>query len=248
MIPLSDMDRPGQRFPFFNVAFVVANILVFAYQTLLDSQPLQGRTADACVQMMAQLSGALTAGDQFVCTYAVIPSEILRGQDLFTLVTAMFLHGSLLHVGSNMLYLWVFGDNIERSIGTLLYPVFYLLAGIVAFAVQTLVVGASNIPNLGASGAVAGVLGAYIVLFPGRQVRTLVILGIFITITRVSAVLLLGFWIVTQFLSGFSSLGGKMAESGGVAYWAHIGGFLFGVVVGLALRAMNRGERQGYTV
>ncbi|MCW5850015.1 MAG: rhomboid family intramembrane serine protease [Anaerolineae bacterium] len=246
MIPLSDMDRPGQRFPLFNVAFVVANILVYAYQSLLDTQPLRGGTGDACVQMMAQLSGALTAGDQFVCTYAVIPSEILRGQDLFTLVTAMFLHGSLLHVGSNMLYLWIFGDNIERSIGTLLYPVFYLLAGIVAFAVQTLIVGPSAIPNIGASGAVAGVLGAYIVLFPGRQVRTLLILGIFITITRVSALLLLGFWFVTQFLSGFSALGGKMAESGGVAYWAHIGGFIFGVVVGLALRAMNRGERQGY--
>ncbi len=248
MIPLSDMDRPGQRFPFFNVAFVVANILVYVYQTLLDNQPFQGGTADACTRLMAQMSGALTAGDQFVCTYAVIPNEILHGQDLYTLVTAMFLHGSLLHVGSNMLYLWVFGDNIERSVGTLLYPVFYLLAGIVAFAVQTLVVGASNIPNLGASGAVAGVLGAYIVLFPGRQVRTLLILGIFITITRVSAVLLLGFWIVTQFLSGFSALGGRMAESGGVAYWAHIGGFIFGVVVGLALRAMNRGERQGQTI
>lgn len=244
MIPLSDMDHPNERFPIINVALVIANIVVFAYQWLLGNQPLQGGTTDQCLRMMAQVSQVLTEGDRFLCTYAVIPSEIVRGQDLFTLVTAMFLHGGFLHIASNMLYLWVFGDNIERSIGSFLYPVFYILAGIVAFAVQTLIAGPVNIPNIGASGAVAGVLGAYLVLYPGRQIRTLVILGIFITVTRLSAFILLGFWILTQFLAGFASLGPMVGEGGGVAYWAHIGGFVFGLVVGLALRAMGAGERR----
>lgn len=244
MIPLSDMERPGQRFPLVNVAFVVINVLVFVYQFMLSGQPLQGGATDQCLRMMGSAVGGLSEGDRFVCTYAVIPNEILRGQDLFTLVTAMFLHGGILHIASNMIYLWVFGDNIERSVGSVLYPVFYLLAGVVAFAVQTFVSGPTSIPNIGASGAVAGVLGAYLVLFPGRPVRTLLVLGIFIFVRHISAFWLLGFWILTQFLSGFASLGPRMGEEGGVAYWAHIGGFVFGVVVGIALRVMGAGERQ----
>lgn len=238
MIPLSDMERPGQRFALFNTLFVVLCIAVFAYQFYLGQVPLVGAGADPCLRRLAAATrDALSAGDQFLCTYAVIPSEIVQGQDLFTLVTAMFLHGSLLHLASNMIFLWVFGDNIERAIGRFLYPAFYLLAGIVAFFVEAFVSGASSIPTLGASGAVAGVLGAYLALHPGRSVRTLVFLGFFITVIRVPAVILIGLWAAIQIVNGVLLLG--RMTNGGVAYWAHIGGLAFGLVVGLALRALG---------
>lgn len=247
MIPLSDHDRPGQRFAVVNVSFVLINIGVFVWQFLLSSQGLRGGVAgDPCLSMMTA-GGALTEADRFICTFGVIPREILQGQDLWTLITAMFLHGGLLHLGSNMLYLWVFGDNIERAIGSPLYFVFYLIGGIVAFAVQTLMSGASIIPNIGASGAVAAVLGAYLVLFPTRPVRTLIFLGCFFWVISLSALFLLGFWFVTQIISGLSTLERGSMVMGGIAYWAHIGGFLFGAAVGLVMRALglNRSYQLG---
>lgn len=243
MIPLSDHDHPGQRFAVVNTSFVLINVAVFVWQFLLNAQGLQGGTAgDPCLSLMSQ-AGALTEADRFICTYGVIPAEILQGQDLWTLLTAMFLHGGLLHIGSNMLYLWVFGDNIERAIGSPLYFVFYLIGGIVAFAVQTLMSGALPIPNIGASGAVAAVLGAYLVLFPTRPVRTLIFLGCFFWVISLSALFLLGFWFITQIISGVSTLERGRLVMGGIAYWAHIGGFLFGAAVGLVMRAVRFTER-----
>ncbi len=235
MLPLSDFDPPGRRAALVNGVLILVNIAVFAVQWFLDQQGLRGAAADPCLRLMAQAGLGLTEGDQFLCAFAVIPREIVHGQDLFTLVTASFLHGGLLHLGSNMLYLWIFGDNIERAIGSALYPVFYVLAGIVAFVGQAFISAGSGVPNIGASGAVAGVLGAYVALYPLKPIRTLILLGCFPLIVRVAALILIGWWAVIQFASGLAML--SRVGGGGIAYWAHIVGFVFGLVVGLGLRA-----------
>jgi membrane associated rhomboid family serine protease len=156
-----------------------------------------------------------------------------------TLFTDMFMHGGLLHLGGNMLFLWIFGNNVEDSMGRPKFLVFYLLAGLAATAGQILVGPNSRVPNLGASGAIAGVLAGYLVLFPGARILSLVFLGFFYQLLEVPAVILLGFWFVLQLVNGFGSFGGT--AQGGVAFFAHIGGFALGVVVGLLLRVVGAG-------
>jgi membrane associated rhomboid family serine protease len=148
----------------------------------------------------------------------------------------MFIHGGFLHIGSNMLYLWVFGDNVEDRFGHLGFLVFYLLSGVLAGITHVVVNAASDIPSVGASGAVAGVLGAYLLMFPQAQVRTLLLLGPFILFPRISAVILIGFWFATQLLSGLASLEMTSEQTSGVAFWAHIGGFVAGFALALAFR------------
>jgi membrane associated rhomboid family serine protease len=148
----------------------------------------------------------------------------------------MFVHGGFLHIASNMLYLFVFGDNIEDRFGHLGFAVFYVVCGVAAGLAQVFINPTSTIPSVGASGAIAGVLGAYVLLFPHAQVRTLLILGPFITITRVSAIFLIGFWFVTQLLSGLASLDVMTEQTGGVAFWAHIGGFVAGFAIAMFFR------------
>jgi membrane associated rhomboid family serine protease len=149
----------------------------------------------------------------------------------------MFMHANLLHIGSNMLFLFIFGDNVEDNFGSLKYLIFYLLCGLGADFTQIFLGGADSIiPNLGASGAIAGVLGAYLVLFPRAQIRTLIFLGIFVTITLVPAVIMIGIWILTQVINIFS-LGGS--AGGGVAFWAHIGGFITGLVLVMLFRSRS---------
>jgi membrane associated rhomboid family serine protease len=148
----------------------------------------------------------------------------------------MFLHGGWLHILGNMLFLWVFGDNIEAVLGDLLYIVFYLAGGLAASVAHILLSPGANVPSLGASGAVAAVLGAYVVMFPKSQVRVLYF-AFFIGVTRVAAVVFLGFWFIMQLFNGVASLGVQTAQTGGIAYWAHIGGFVFGVLVGFFFRA-----------
>ncbi|MEE9324202.1 MAG: rhomboid family intramembrane serine protease, partial [Dehalococcoidia bacterium] len=158
-----------------------------------------------------------------------------------TLFSSMFMHGGWLHLGGNMLFLWVFGDNIEDRLGRLKYLIFYIAAGLAAVGAQLLVNLNSGIPTIGASGAIAGVLGAYLLLFPRSQIRT-VIIFFFITYVSLPAYLLIGIWIFQQFFNGFLSLGADFA--GGVAYWAHVGGFVFGAAVIGALLATGLLRRE----
>ena len=175
--------------------------------------------------------------------------EILTGRDLppaapgpiyLTLISAMFVHGGFLHIASNMIYLWVFGDNVEDVFGHFWFTCFYIVAGVAAVLTHVVINSDSTIPSVGASGAVAGVLGAYIVLFPNAEVRTLLFLGPFITVTRISALLMIGFWFVTQLVSGLLSLDTSAADGSGIAFWAHIGGFIFGLVLAATFRPRRR--------
>lgn len=212
MIPIAD--NPGRRviFPYVNLGIILLNILVFLYQVSLPEPQLE----------------------RFIDRYAIIPAELVRNlnspSELLTVFTAMFMHGGLLHLGGNMVYLWVFGDNVEDAMGHVGYLIFYLLCGIAATVAQVVVTPNSLVPNVGASGAIAGILGAYLVLFPHSGVRTIVLLGPFILLPTIGAVFLIGFWALLQFLSGFASFG-MVSEGGGIAYFAHIGGFIAGLIL-----------------
>ena len=211
MLPIGD-DNSGERtFPIVTYALIALNVLFF----------------------FVELGG----GDAFVKEWALVPSRFLANPsaDAPTLFTSMFMHAGWLHLGGNMLYLWIFGDNVEDRFGHGTFFVFYLLCGLAATFAQLLFSAGSNVPNLGASGAIAGVLGSYLLLFPNGRVR--VLQGQ--QVVQMPAVAVLGFWIVLQLFSGIGSIA-NTAESGGVAYMAHIGGFAAGCVLTLALR----GRRQ----
>jgi membrane associated rhomboid family serine protease len=175
----------------------------------------------------------LIGGDAFIQTWAFVPSRFLANPagDVLTIFTSMFMHGGWLHIGGNMLYLWIFGDNVEDRFGHLRYLVFYLLCGIAATFAQLAFSLRSSIPNLGASGAIAGVLGAYILLFPQRNVKVMVGSGV----TQMPALIVIGLWFVLQLFSGIGSIASSV-DTGGVAYMAHIGGFIAGVVLAFILR------------
>lgn len=210
MFPVGDDDVRGAGPAVVTWGLIVINVLVFIYELSL------GR---------AQL-------EPFMSTYGAVPTQILSGNRLYSLITSMFLHGGWAHILSNMVFLAVFGDNIEATLGKVLYLGFYLFGGIVASAAHILVNPTSNVPSLGASGALAAVLGAYLVMFPRSRVRVLVFFGFTAFFTRVTAFIFLGIWFVTQLFSGVASLGVETAQTAGVAYWAHIGGFVLGLVVG----------------
>ena len=208
MIPFAD-DTPRNSFPFVTVGLIALNVLMFLYQLLLQS------------------SGQL---ETFILQAALVPIEVTNGLDLessFDFFTSMFMHGDFLHLGGNMLYLWIFGDNVEDTLGHGLFLVFYLGCGIFADFAHILTNFNSTIPTLGASGAVAGVLGAYMVIHPQARVRTLIFMFRFARVVTLSALWLLGFWFVLQLIPGLLNLG---SASVGIAYWAHIGGFLAGGV------------------
>ncbi len=156
---------------------------------------------------------------------------------VLTVLTSMFLHGGLLHLGGNMLYLWIFGNNVEDTLGHGRFALFYLASGVVAAAAQTALGAGSRIPVIGASGAVSGVLGAYLLLFPRANILTLLVVGFFVRVVRIPAVVVLGFWFVVQFISGLITWSGR--ASGEVAWFAHLGGFLSGMALLLLLRPRN---------
>jgi membrane associated rhomboid family serine protease len=195
-------------------ALIAANVLIFLYQWSLGER----------------------AGTSFIFNWGVIPADFT----LLTLFTSMFLHGGFLHAGGNMLYLWIFGDNVEDRFGRGRFLAFYLLCGAAAAVAQTLVSPSSRVPMVGASGAVAGVMGAYFVMYPHSRIVTLVPF-LFLQIIEVPAVFFLGIWFLMQFLSGVGSIAQVEAGTGGVAFWAHVAGFAVGVLGGLLLR---RPERQ----
>ena len=213
MFPLGDDDSQRRTTPYVTYVLIAINVLVF----LLELQN----------------------GDEFINQCAFVPhrfAEDPAGQ-LPTVFSAMFMHGSWLHLGGNMLYLWIFGDNVEDSFGHLKYLLFYLLAGIAATFAQFAALPASNVPNVGASGAIAGVLGAYILMFPNARIN--VLLGR--QVVAMPAIIVLGFWIVLQLVSGVGSIATTSADVGGVAYMAHVGGF----AAGFAMAFLLRGGRGG---
>ena len=231
MFPIGDENRPGRLTPFVNYTLIALNVLVFLYQlTLSEARPRPF---------------AASPLEAFIYRWGVVPNEVSRGEDLVTLVTSQFLHGGWAHIGFNMLFLWVFGDNVEDTMGHGRYLAFYLLTGVAAAAAQVLVEANSEVPLVGASGAISGVLGAYIVLFPRGNIRTLLLISFIPFIFLVPAWAWIGFWIALQFFNGLMSLGPQTAETGGgVAYFAHIGGFVAGAVLVLLFRDTDALQRQ----
>lgn len=216
MLPIRDIN-PTRTFPAVTVVIIGLNVAVYV------------------VQLLFQFTGQL---NQFVYSYAVIPYELTQGVDLpppslrpafLTVFTSMFMHGGLFHIFGNMLYLWIFGNNVEDEMGHTRFVIFYFLCGIAATAAQVAINPTSRFPTIGASGAIAGVLGAYLLMHPRAQVETVLFLWPFIRIIRLPALIVLGFWIVIQFFQGVASLG--MPQSGGVAWFAHIGGFIAGLIL-----------------
>jgi membrane associated rhomboid family serine protease len=201
LIPLGDASRRPRRFAVVTLLIILTNTYVFLRE--------------------------LVEGDAFVARWALIPAHIMQGRNLITLVTGTFLHGGWLHIIGNMVFLWAFGPGIEDAMGRVRYLVFYLVGGVVAMLAQVAGSPYSTVPCLGASGAIAAVMGAFIVLFPRDRIKSLVWILIIIRITYIPAALLIGVWFVIQLWNA-----GAVAnvQSGGVAYLAHVGGFLFGVV------------------
>ncbi len=232
IFPISDDDRHLLRSAYVSIGLLLINVLVFLWQQLHP---------------------------EFTYGWSVIPREISTGQDIvdslilpsgtlyllespspvyLTIFSAMFMHGGWGHLGGNMLYLWIFGDNVEHRFGAVKFFAFYLVSGIVATFAQIAMDPQSVIPNLGASGAISGVLGAYLVLFPRNKVNAI----FFFRLVSVPAVLVLGMWGLMQFVSGAGTLSASGEETGGVAYAAHIGGFVAGLAMGLLVRVMMKSE------
>ena len=219
MFPIRD-NLPTRRFAWVTVTIITINILVFLGELLWLSD------------------GAL---NQVIYTMGIIPYEVthsLSPQVAASFFTSMFLHGGLMHIASNMLYLWIFGNNVEDVMGRQRFVLFYLVCGIVATSAQVAMGPNVRVPTIGASGAIAGVLGAYILMFPRARVDNILLLGYFIRIIRLPAIIVLGFWFVLQLFNGLLSFG--LAASGGVAWFAHIGGFIVGMVLGPLLRRRDR--------
>jgi membrane associated rhomboid family serine protease len=238
VIPLMDAN-PTRRTPVVTLALIVACVVVFLYQLSLEA-------------------GSESALETFVTAWAVIPAELVHAlragrflsQETATLVSSQFLHGGFLHIAGNMLYLWIFGNNVEDRFGRLRYLVFYLVGGVVAALTQVAINPDSTIPTIGASGAIAATLGAYLVLFPGARVTTAIFLVFFYQLIQVPAVIVLVFWFVLQLVDGIGSLGvSGSTQGGGVAFFAHIGGFLFGAAVAFVVRFGGGAERRsGWSV
>jgi membrane associated rhomboid family serine protease len=252
LIPLKD-DITPRRFPVLTVALIAINVAMFFL--------FQGG-----------VFGSETAFDDKVAEYGAIPYEIshpgkhcdlvatgqvaCEGQEgvtgeapdglaatWLTLLTSMFMHGGLLHLGFNMLFLWIFGNNVEDSMGRARYLLFYLLGGLAALGLQTVVDPNAAVPTIGASGAIAAVLGGYALLYPRARVVTLVIIVFFITVIQLPALVVLGLWLLLQVVAGIADITGPAGDAGGVAYFAHIGGFVFGL---LAIRLFANRVHEDY--
>jgi membrane associated rhomboid family serine protease len=212
MIPLGDASRRPERFPAVTVAIIVVNALVF----------------------VAELSG----GEAFVMRWSEVPATIVAGHRWITLLTMMFMHGGWMHIIGNMVFLWAFGPEIEDSMGPVRYLVFYLLSGLAASLSQIAIAPHSTVPNLGASGAIAGVMGAFLITYPRDQIRTLLLFFWWIRITFIPAALLIGFWFLIQLFDQVGAV--ASVQGGGVAYAAHVGGFIFGAATGRIFEGFKR--------
>jgi membrane associated rhomboid family serine protease len=227
VFPLYDENYPRIN-PYLTYGLIGANVLVFLHEVTLPNDQLE----------------------QFFSLYAVIPHQLTTNfaGEWITLFTSQFLHGGWWHLISNMVYLWVFGKNIEDRLGHITYLIFYLSCGAVAALCQYYFMGIySPVPSLGASGAIAGILGAYILWFPQARIKSLLFLGFFVTIINIPALYLIGLFFLQNVLSGFLSLktaAKTTVETGGVAYWAHIGGFIFGMFLAPLLSSLNHNSRE----
>lgn len=210
LIPLGDASRRLERIPIVTALMIVANVLVFVME--------------------------LMGGDAFVNAWCAIPAQIVSGHQWITLITSMFMHASWSHIIGNMIFLWAFGPEMEDAMGRGRYLAFYLLGGIVAMLAQVAASPHSTIPTLGASGAIAAVMGAFLVTYPRDRIRSILLIVIFVKITFIPAALLIGFWFLTQL---FNAGQVAQAQTGGVAYLAHVGGFIFGAVTA---RLFERGN------
>jgi membrane associated rhomboid family serine protease len=216
MIPIRDLNRTRTT-PIVTHTLIILNVVIFIYSMLLPLPELEA----------------------FIQTYSIIPQQITQGEALHSLLTSMFLHGSLGHLISNMLFLNIFGDNLEDHLGHVRYLLFYLVSGVGGSVLQILFTFNSTIPNLGASGAIAGLMGAYLILFPHHQIEILFSFGFYLQRAAVPAFSMLIYWIFAQFLGGLGQL--AVADAGGVAYLAHIGGFATGW---LLIRFFNKQQRR----
>jgi membrane associated rhomboid family serine protease len=217
MIPLGDADRRPLRLPLVTAVIIVVNALMF----LLE----------------------LAGGDAFINRWSLVPADIVAGRNWITVLTAMFMHAGWMHIIGNMLFFWVFGPEIEDVMGPVRYLAFYLLGGLTATLAQIVIDPFSTVPNLGASGAIAGVLGAFLITYPRDRIRTVLLLGWFSQITFVPAIVLVGIWFLTQVLDEIGAL--VQTQTGGVAYMAHIGGFLFGMLFARLFEIRQRRFEQG---
>ena len=212
MIPLVDASRRPRRFPVVTTAIIVLNAFVF----LLE----------------------LTGGDAFVTQWSVIPADIVAGKHWVTILTSMFMHAGWMHILGNMVFLWAFGPEIEDAMGRLRYLAFYLLSGLAASLAQIAAMSGSTVPNLGASGAIAGVMGAFLITYPRDQIRTLILFGWFTRITFIPAAVLIGLWILIQLFSQVGAVAD--VQTGGVAYIAHVAGFIFGAATARIFESSRR--------
>jgi membrane associated rhomboid family serine protease len=201
LVPLKDASRRPAQVPIVSALIIVVNVIVFLME--------------------------LMRGDAFVMQWSAIPAQITSGHQLITILTAMFMHGSWSHIIGNMIFLWAFAPEIEDAMGRVRYLVFYLLGGIVAMLAQVLADPHSTVPNLGASGAIAAVMGAFLVTYPRDRIKAVLFIFIFVKITFIPAALLIGFWFLTQLVHAGSV---AQVQTGGVAYLAHVGGFIFGAI------------------
>jgi membrane associated rhomboid family serine protease len=217
MIPLGDADRRPLHFPIVSAIIIGANAAMF----LLE----------------------LVGGDAFLERWALVPADIVSGRNWITILTAMFMHAGWVHILGNMVFFWAFAPEIEDVMGPVRYLIFYLLGGLAATVAQIAIAPNSTVPNVGASGAIAAVMGAFLITFPRDRIRTLLLIGWFSRITLIPAALMVGLWFLTQLLSEVGAL--ATTQSGGVAYMAHVGGFLFGMLLGRLFEARGRRARQG---
>jgi membrane associated rhomboid family serine protease len=217
VIPLGDADRRPLRFPIVSALIVGVNVVVF----LLE----------------------LIGGNAFFARWALVPADIVSGRNWITILTAMFMHAGWVHILGNLAFFWAYAPEIEDVMGPMRYLIFYLLGGLAATIAQVVIAPDSTVPNVGASGAIAAVMGAFLVTFPRDRIRTLLLLGWFSQITLVPAILLVGLWFLTQLLSEVGAL--ATTQTGGVAYMAHIGGFLFGMILGRLFETRWRRAQQG---
>jgi len=199
LIPLSDASRRPVHFPIATIGIILTNCLVFALE--------------------------LRGGDAFVLQWSAVPANIIAGHHWITILTAMFMHASWSHIIGNMIFLWAFGPEIEDAMNPLRYLAFYFAGGVIAMLAQVAVSPSSTVPNLGASGAIAAVMGAFLVTYPSDEIRSLMVIFVFVRVTFIPAALLIGFWFLTQLFNVGSV---AAVQTGGVAYMAHVGGFIFG--------------------
>jgi membrane associated rhomboid family serine protease len=222
IFPIGDDKLDGKHYPMFSYAFIAFNVLAFLYQLTISAE----------------------GQDAFFSDFAAVPSMVTNGKGYTGLVTSMFLHGGWMHLIGNMLFLWIFADNIEARVGNIPFLAFYIIGGVIATAGHILIDPNSNVPLVGASGAISAVMGAYIIMFPKSKIKMIFL--IFMSVFYVPAWAFLGFWFFQQIFSGVTEMGAT--EGGGVAWWAHIGGFVFGLIWGVLFREKPNEMHDDYPI